>query len=63
MRHQDMRPEHLFGRRMELLTLAVLGQLRARNNWHRIAREWMYSDDPPTELGRQEAEFYAEASV
>ena len=24
MRHQDMRPEHLFGRRMEMLTLAVL---------------------------------------
>jgi len=63
MRHQDMRPEHLFGRRMELLTLAVLGQLRARNNWHRIAREWMYEDGPVTELGRQEAEFYAGASV
>jgi predicted unusual protein kinase regulating ubiquinone biosynthesis (AarF/ABC1/UbiB family) len=58
MRHQDMRPEHLFGRRMELLTLAVLSQLRARQNWHRIAREWMYNDPPVTELGRQEAEFY-----
>jgi predicted unusual protein kinase regulating ubiquinone biosynthesis (AarF/ABC1/UbiB family) len=63
MRHQDMRPEHLFGRRMELLTLAVLGQLRARHNWHRIAREWMYGDDPVTELGRQEAAFYAHASA
>ena len=30
MRHQDMRPEHLFGRRMEMLTLAVLSQLRAQ---------------------------------
>ena len=59
MRHQDMRPEHLFGRRMEMLTLAVLGQLRARNNWHRIAREWMYEDEPVTELGRAEAAFYA----
>jgi predicted unusual protein kinase regulating ubiquinone biosynthesis (AarF/ABC1/UbiB family) len=59
MRHQDMRPEHLFGRRMELLTLAVLSQLRARANWHRIAREWMYGDEPVTELGREEAEFYA----
>jgi predicted unusual protein kinase regulating ubiquinone biosynthesis (AarF/ABC1/UbiB family) len=58
MRHQDMRPEHLFGRRMEMLTLAVLSQLRARNNWHRIAREWMYGDEPVTELGREEAEFY-----
>ena len=59
MRHQDMRPEHLFGRRMEMLTLAVLSQLRARNNWHRIAREWMYGEEPVTELGREEAEFYA----
>ena len=58
MRHQDMRPEHLFGRRMEMLTLAVLGQLRARANWHRIAREWMYEDAPANELGRQEAEFF-----
>ena len=59
MRHQDMRPEHLWGRRMEMLILAVLGQLRARNNWHRIAREWMYGDEPVTDLGRQEADFYA----
>jgi len=63
MRHQDMRPEHLFGRRMELLTLAVLSQLRARANWHRIAREWMYGDEPVTELGRAEAEFYAQAGA
>jgi predicted unusual protein kinase regulating ubiquinone biosynthesis (AarF/ABC1/UbiB family) len=59
MRHQDMRAEHLFGRRMEMLTLAVLAQLRARGNWHRIAREWIYGDPPVTALGRQEAAFYA----
>jgi predicted unusual protein kinase regulating ubiquinone biosynthesis (AarF/ABC1/UbiB family) len=63
MRHQDMRPEHLFGRRMEMLTLAVLSQLRARANWHRIAREWMFGDPPVTELGREEAEFYGHAGV
>ncbi|HEY0515599.1 MAG TPA: AarF/ABC1/UbiB kinase family protein [Solirubrobacteraceae bacterium] len=63
MRHQDLRPEHLFGRRMEMLTLAVLSQLRARGNWHRVAREWMYGDEPVTELGRQEAEFYGRAGV
>jgi predicted unusual protein kinase regulating ubiquinone biosynthesis (AarF/ABC1/UbiB family) len=63
MRHQDMRPEHLFGRRMEMLTLAVLSQLRASANWHRIAREWMYGDPPVTELGRQEAEFYGRSGV
>jgi predicted unusual protein kinase regulating ubiquinone biosynthesis (AarF/ABC1/UbiB family) len=58
MRHQDIVPEHLFGRRLELLTLAVLGQLEAEANWYRIAREWMYEDDPVTELGREEAIFY-----
>ena len=59
MRHQDMNPEHLMGRRLELLVLAVLGELQATANWHRIAREWMYGDDPVTELGKQEAEFRA----
>ncbi len=63
MRHQDMQPEHLFGRRMEMLTLAVLSQLHASGNWHRIAREWMYGDEPVTELGRQEAEFYAQGGA
>jgi predicted unusual protein kinase regulating ubiquinone biosynthesis (AarF/ABC1/UbiB family) len=63
MRHQDMQPEHLFGRRMEMLTLAVLSQLHASANWHRIAREWMYGDEPVTELGRQEAEFYAQGGA
>jgi hypothetical protein len=63
MRHQAMRPEHLFGRRMEMLTLAVLSQLRARANWHRIAREWMYNDPPVTDLGRQEAAFYGRTGV
>jgi hypothetical protein len=63
MRHQDMRPEHLFGRRMEMLTLAVLSQLRARANWHRIAREWIYGDGPVTELGTQEAAFYGHAGL
>jgi hypothetical protein len=48
---------------MEMLTLAVLSQLRARNNWHRIAREWMYGEQPGTELGRQEAEFYGRSGV
>jgi predicted unusual protein kinase regulating ubiquinone biosynthesis (AarF/ABC1/UbiB family) len=59
MRHETLPPDHLFGRRLEMLTLAVMSQLRARGNWHRIAREWIYGADPVTELGRQEAEFYA----
>jgi predicted unusual protein kinase regulating ubiquinone biosynthesis (AarF/ABC1/UbiB family) len=59
MRHETLPADHLFGRRLEVLTLAVMSQLRANGNWHRIAREWIYGDDPVTELGRQEAEFYA----
>ena len=38
-------------------------QLRAPANWHRIAREWMYGDEPVTELGREEAEFYGDGVV
>jgi predicted unusual protein kinase regulating ubiquinone biosynthesis (AarF/ABC1/UbiB family) len=62
MRHETLPADHIFGRRVEMLTLAVLGQLRARANWHGIAREWMYGDAPITELGRAEAAFYARAS-
>ncbi|CAA9478773.1 MAG: hypothetical protein AVDCRST_MAG65-1318, partial [uncultured Solirubrobacteraceae bacterium] len=61
MRHETLPADHIFGRRVEMLTLAVLSQLRARGNWHRVAREWLYDDEPVTELGRAEAEFYAGA--
>jgi predicted unusual protein kinase regulating ubiquinone biosynthesis (AarF/ABC1/UbiB family) len=61
LRHESAPPDHIFGRRMEVLTLAVLSQLHARGNFHSIAREWLYGEEPVTELGRQEAEFYARA--
>jgi predicted unusual protein kinase regulating ubiquinone biosynthesis (AarF/ABC1/UbiB family) len=57
-RKLDLKAEHMLGRRLELLVLAVLGQLRVTANWHRIAREWTYGDRPVTELGRQEADFF-----
>ena len=50
--------EHVFARRVEMLTMAVLSQLRAKNNWFSIMSEWLYDEEPQTELGRQEAEFY-----
>jgi predicted unusual protein kinase regulating ubiquinone biosynthesis (AarF/ABC1/UbiB family) len=59
LRNESAPPDHLFGRRMEVLTLAVIAQLHARGNFHRIAREWYYGDPPQTVLGEQEAEFYA----
>jgi predicted unusual protein kinase regulating ubiquinone biosynthesis (AarF/ABC1/UbiB family) len=58
MRHETLPADHLFGRRVEMLTLAVLSQLRARGNFHRVAREWMYGDAPVTKLGREETAFY-----
>jgi predicted unusual protein kinase regulating ubiquinone biosynthesis (AarF/ABC1/UbiB family) len=62
LRQESAPPDHIFGRRMEVLTLAVLSQLHTRGNFHRIAREWFYDDPPTTELGRQEAEFYGRAA-
>jgi predicted unusual protein kinase regulating ubiquinone biosynthesis (AarF/ABC1/UbiB family) len=63
LRHETAPPDHIFGRRMEVLTLAVLSQLHARGNFYRIAREWFYGDEPETELGRQEAEFYGQRAA
>jgi predicted unusual protein kinase regulating ubiquinone biosynthesis (AarF/ABC1/UbiB family) len=58
MRHENLPREHLFGRRTETLTLAVISQLRASANWHRIAREWIFGEPPVTELGRAEAAYW-----
>jgi predicted unusual protein kinase regulating ubiquinone biosynthesis (AarF/ABC1/UbiB family) len=63
LRHESAPPDHIFGRRMEVLTLAVIAQLQARGNFHRIAREWFYGDPPATELGEEEAEFYSRAAA
>jgi predicted unusual protein kinase regulating ubiquinone biosynthesis (AarF/ABC1/UbiB family) len=62
LRHESAPPDHIFGRRMEVLTLAVISQLHARRNFHRIAREWFYDEAPATELGEQEAEFYGRSA-
>jgi predicted unusual protein kinase regulating ubiquinone biosynthesis (AarF/ABC1/UbiB family) len=61
MRRQTIPPQTMFARRMEGLTLAVLGQLEATANWHRIAREWLYGDPPATPLGEAEASFFGRA--
>jgi predicted unusual protein kinase regulating ubiquinone biosynthesis (AarF/ABC1/UbiB family) len=58
MRYETLPSEHLFARRVEMLTMAVLSQLRAENNWFSIMSEWLYDEEPQTELGRLEAEFY-----
>ena len=58
MRRETMPPQAMLARRMEALTLGVLGQLGATANWHRIAREWLFGDPPSTELGVLEQPFH-----
>jgi predicted unusual protein kinase regulating ubiquinone biosynthesis (AarF/ABC1/UbiB family) len=59
MRRESLPADELMGRRMETGVLAVLAQLRARRNWHRIMREWVYTEEPATELGEAEWAFFA----
>ncbi len=58
MRREAMPADELMGRRMEIGVVAVLGQLRAKRNWHRIMREWIYADRPTTVLGEEEWEYF-----
>ncbi len=58
MRRESLPADELMGRRMEIGVVAVLGQLRAKRNWHRIMREWIYADSPATELGEEEWQYF-----
>ncbi|MET8800755.1 AarF/ABC1/UbiB kinase family protein [Nocardia sp. NPDC004568] len=60
MKQQNLPPEHLFSRRADFLTFGMLGQLEATANWHRIAREWLYGEEPATELGRLHRQWLAQ---
>jgi hypothetical protein len=51
--------DQIVAARAYVLVLAILGQLRAKNNWSRVAREVIYGEPPLTELGRAEAEWLA----
>jgi predicted unusual protein kinase regulating ubiquinone biosynthesis (AarF/ABC1/UbiB family) len=52
---QELPAAHMVQRRVEIQVLSILGQLRPIVNFHRIAREWLYGDEPVTELGRAAA--------
>jgi predicted unusual protein kinase regulating ubiquinone biosynthesis (AarF/ABC1/UbiB family) len=58
VRKENLPADELMGRRMETGLLAVLAQLRATANWHRIMREWVYADPPSTVLGEVEWRFF-----
>jgi len=63
MRRESIPADELMGRRMEFGVLAVLGRLRAKRNWHRIMREWVYADPPSTELGKEEWAYFEERGI
>jgi predicted unusual protein kinase regulating ubiquinone biosynthesis (AarF/ABC1/UbiB family) len=58
MRRETIPPDAVFAQRMVGLTFAVIGQLEATANWHRIAREYVYGEPPATPLGEQEESFW-----
>jgi predicted unusual protein kinase regulating ubiquinone biosynthesis (AarF/ABC1/UbiB family) len=60
MRRENVPADELMGRRMETGLVAVLAQLGAKRNWHRIMREWVYAEEPATELGEQEWAYFEE---
>ncbi len=51
--------EHFVMMRAVMLLIGLLGQLQAEGNWLVLAREWLFGDQPATELGRAEAEFFS----
>ena len=63
VRRESVPADELMGRRMETGVLAVLAQLRAKRNWYRIMREWVYADPPWTELGEQEWAYFESRGV
>lgn len=58
LRKETLPADELLGRRMESGLMAVLAQLGAKANWHRISREWIYGEDPTTVLGRAEHDYF-----
>jgi predicted unusual protein kinase regulating ubiquinone biosynthesis (AarF/ABC1/UbiB family) len=58
VRKEAVPADELMGRRMETGLLAVLAQLRATANWHRMMREWVYADPPSTVLGEADWRYF-----
>ena len=52
--------EHFVLMRAVFLLIGLLGQLRANGTWFDLSREWLFGDEPTTELGRLEAEFFTD---
>jgi predicted unusual protein kinase regulating ubiquinone biosynthesis (AarF/ABC1/UbiB family) len=60
-RRLSLPPDAITARRLETLTLGVLGQLEATANWHRIMGELLLAGSPANALGEREAAFFGSA--
>ncbi len=58
VRKEAIPADELMGRRMETGLLAVLAQLRATANWHRMMREWVYGEPGSTVLGEADWRYF-----
>jgi predicted unusual protein kinase regulating ubiquinone biosynthesis (AarF/ABC1/UbiB family) len=58
MKNETIPAESLLSSRMQVMTLAAVGQLSATANWHRMMSEWLYGSLPTSPLGLAEAEFF-----
>jgi hypothetical protein len=58
MKNETLPAGSLFASRMQAMTLAAIGQLKATANWHRVMSEWIYGAAPGSPLGLAEAEFF-----
>jgi predicted unusual protein kinase regulating ubiquinone biosynthesis (AarF/ABC1/UbiB family) len=63
MRNETVPAESLLSSRMQVMTLAAVGQLSATANWHRVMSEWLYGSLPASPLGLAEANFFEMLSV
>jgi len=63
MKWGNVPPRFLVLQRINVGLIAILGRLNATANWRRVAWElWPITDGPPsTELGREEADWWAMA--
>jgi predicted unusual protein kinase regulating ubiquinone biosynthesis (AarF/ABC1/UbiB family) len=52
--------EHFVLMRAVMLLIGLLGQLQATGTWLDVAREWLFSEEPATELGRIEAVYFSD---
>jgi predicted unusual protein kinase regulating ubiquinone biosynthesis (AarF/ABC1/UbiB family) len=52
--------EHFVLMRAVMLLIGLLGQLQATGSWLDVAREWLFGEPPITELGKIEAEHFAD---